>query len=65
MKKIKEKIEYIPVEAQGSYACEHDCVEYVNKKAVGTPPPVVGGPAIYGCTCSSKKIKTAAGWNAW
>lgn len=33
MKKIKEKIKYIPVEAQGNYACEHDCVEYTNKKA--------------------------------
>lgn len=41
MKKIKEKIEYIPVEAQGSYACENDCVTYKNKKAVGTPPIMV------------------------
>ena len=43
MKKIKEKIEYIPVEAQGSYACENDCVSYANKKSesVGTPPIMV------------------------
>lgn len=63
MKKIKEKIEYIPVEAQGSYECEHDCVTYINKKkeSVGNPPPVVNGPAIYACTtiyCTSKKNKT-------
>lgn len=28
MKKIKDKIAYISVEAQGNYACEHDCESY-------------------------------------
>ena len=69
MKKIKDKIEYIPVEAQGSYACEHDCVEYKNKKAVGIQPPkVVDGAAITApspCSCTSKKDKTPSGWSGW
>lgn len=64
MKKIKDKIEYIPVEAQESYSCEHDCVSYTNTTPVGTPPSPAGS-AIYACTCSSKKITSASGWSAW
>ena len=42
MKKIKDKIEYIPDEAQGSYACEHDCIVYKNKN-LDKEPTVVDG----------------------
>lgn len=66
MKKIKDKIEYISVEAQGSYACENDCVVgYTNKQVVGAPQ-VVNGPAItVKCRCTSKPIKTPSGWSGW
>lgn len=62
MKKIKDKIEYIPVEAQGSYACEHDCIVYKNKN-LDKEPTVVDGAAIRACT--TKKDKTPSGWSGW
>lgn len=65
MQKIKEKVEYSMVEAQGSYACEHDCVKYSNKKSTSQKSNVCNGPAITACGCMSKKTTSASGWTAW
>ncbi len=65
MHKIKEKVEYSSVVAQGSYSCEHDCVTYSNTKSTNMKSNVCNGPAITYCGCMSKKITSASGWSAW